>query len=114
MRISDWSSDVCSSDLALTVDFGGGTLDLSVVRYSNTGAAFGMLATAGVALGGDRIDQLIFEAMLFPLLGKGETWARMVDEIGRASGRESVGQYRVELGWRSNIKKKRSTKNTTL
>src|SRR3546814_9157573 len=23
MRISDWSSDVCSSDLAVTVDFGG-------------------------------------------------------------------------------------------
>ena len=36
----------------------GGTLDLSVVRYSNVGAAFEMLATAGVALGGDRIDQL--------------------------------------------------------
>jgi hypothetical chaperone protein len=65
--------------IALTVDFGGGTLDLSVVRYSSTGAAFEMLATAGVALGGDRIDQLIFEAMLFPLLGKGENWARVVD-----------------------------------
>src|SRR5690606_10985845 len=53
--------------IALTVDFGGGTLDLAVVRYD--GNRFEVLATHGMALGGDRIDQLIFEQMLFPELG---------------------------------------------
>ncbi len=63
--------------IALTVDFGGGTLDLAAVRYAGTD--FEVLATNGVALGGDKIDQLIFEHMLFPELGKGERWVREVD-----------------------------------
>jgi hypothetical chaperone protein len=63
--------------IALTVDFGGGTLDLSVLRYD--GLEFEVLATAGTGLGGDRIDQLIFRELLFPHLGKGESWSRMVD-----------------------------------
>lgn len=61
----------------LTVDFGGGTLDLSVVRYDGT--EFEVLATDGLSLGGDHIDQLIFTELLFPLLGKGEMWSRVVD-----------------------------------
>lgn len=61
----------------LTVDFGGGTLDLSVVRYEGT--EFEVLATDGLSLGGDHIDQLIFTELLFPLLGKGEMWSRVVD-----------------------------------
>src|SRR3546814_961311 len=32
MRISDWSSDVCSSDLLRIVDPGGGTRDVSVTK----------------------------------------------------------------------------------
>jgi hypothetical chaperone protein len=63
--------------VALTVDFGGGTLDLAAVRFD--GSHFEVLATHGMALGGDRIDQLIFEQMLFPELGKGERWVREVD-----------------------------------
>ncbi|MEO6079978.1 MAG: Hsp70 family protein [Steroidobacteraceae bacterium] len=63
--------------IALTVDFGGGTLDLAAVRFQ--GSDFQVLATNGVALGGDRIDQLIFEHMLFPELGKNERWVREVD-----------------------------------
>ncbi len=59
------------------MDFGGGTLDLAAVRYAGTD--FEVLATNGVALGGDKIDQLIFEHMLFPELGKGERWVREVD-----------------------------------
>src|SRR5690606_7979387 len=55
----------------------GGTLDLAVVRYD--GNRFEVLATHGMALGGDRIDQLIFEQMLFPELGKGERWVREVE-----------------------------------
>ncbi|HUG72868.1 MAG TPA: Hsp70 family protein [Steroidobacteraceae bacterium] len=63
--------------VALTVDFGGGTLDLAAVRFD--GQKFQVLATQGMALGGDRIDQLIFAQMLFPELGKGERWVRDVD-----------------------------------
>lgn len=65
------------SGIALTVDFGGGTLDLAVVRFEQQ--RFEVLSTHGMALGGDRIDQLIFEQMLFPELGKGERWVREVE-----------------------------------
>ncbi len=65
------------SGCVLTVDFGGGTLDLSVVEYS--GSHFHVLATTGMSLGGDHIDQLIFKELLFPYFGKGVTWSRVVD-----------------------------------
>ena len=72
-----WRRRQAGEGTVLTVDFGGGTLDLSVVRYA--GARFTVLATAGADLGGDRIDQLIFRRLLFPLLGEGETWKRRVE-----------------------------------
>lgn len=62
------------ADTTLTFDFGGGTLDLCVLRRTANG--FDVLATHGIGLGGDRIDQRLFERLLFPLLGKGETWQR--------------------------------------
>ena len=58
----------------LTVDFGGGTLDLCVLRRDR--GAFEVVATHGIALGGDHIDRLLFRKLLFPLLGKGEIWKR--------------------------------------
>lgn len=64
---------------ALTVDFGGGTLDLSVVEFE--GLKFEVLSTAGAPIGGDHIDQLIFRELLFPLLGKGEIWRRTKDGV---------------------------------
>jgi hypothetical chaperone protein len=72
-----WQRQVTGNGTVLTVDFGGGTLDLSVIRYS--GAKFDVLSTAGADLGGDRIDQLIFRRLLFPLLGEGEAWSRQID-----------------------------------
>ena len=72
-----WRARPAQQGLALTVDFGGGTLDVSLVRYA--GQHFNVLATDGIGLGGDRIDQLIFTHCLFPLLGKGENWSRVVD-----------------------------------
>lgn len=72
-----WQAQLAERGVALTVDFGGGTLDLSLLRYD--GLNFEVLATAGTGLGGDRIDQLIFRELLFPLLGKGESWSRVVD-----------------------------------
>ncbi len=61
-------------DTLLTVDFGGGTLDLCVLR--RRGKEFDVVATHGIGLGGDHIDQLLFRELLFPLLGQGETWRR--------------------------------------
>jgi len=58
----------------LTVDFGGGTLDLCVLRQREQ--AFDVVATHGIGLGGDHIDQMLFKALLFPLLGQGEKWRR--------------------------------------
>jgi hypothetical chaperone protein len=72
-----WRAQPTAAGTALTVDFGGGTLDLAVLRYA--GATFQVLGTAGIALGGDKIDQLIYQGLLFPLLGKGESWRREVD-----------------------------------
>ena len=64
-----------AGDTILTVDFGGGTLDFCVLQR-RSGNAFSVVATHGIALGGDRIDQRIFSRLLFPLLGKGERWRR--------------------------------------
>ena len=61
-------------DMLLTLDFGGGTLDLCVLRRK--GQDFDVVATHGIGLGGDHIDQLLFRQLLFPLLGQGETWRR--------------------------------------
>ncbi len=72
-----WREPPGENGIALTVDFGGGTLDLSVVKYA--GIDFNVLATDGIGLGGNRIDQLIFKRLLFPLLGEGDAFARMVD-----------------------------------
>ena len=58
----------------LAVDFGGGTLDLCILNC--VGMEFDVVATHGIALGGDQIDQLLFRELLFPLLGKGEMWKR--------------------------------------
>ena len=58
----------------LTVDFGGGTLDFCVLRRGGDG--FEVVATHGIALGGDHIDRLLFRKLLFPLLGEGEMWKR--------------------------------------
>jgi hypothetical chaperone protein len=72
-----WRARPEKPGVALTVDFGGGTLDLSVISYADT--SFKVLATEGIGLGGNRIDQLIFQHLLFPLLGKGEMWSRYVE-----------------------------------
>lgn len=72
-----WRTRPTRPGLALALDFGGGTLDLSVVRFSED--RFDVLGTTGLALGGDHIDQLVFTSLLFPQLGKGERWVRPVE-----------------------------------
>jgi hypothetical chaperone protein len=58
----------------LCLDFGGGTLDFCVLRRQ--GQSFSVVATHGIGLGGDHLDQILFRKLLFPELGKGEVWRR--------------------------------------
>jgi hypothetical chaperone protein len=72
-----WRAQRMDKGTVLTVDFGGGTLDLCVVRYDDS--AFEVLGTDGIGLGGNRIDQLIYKHLLFPLLGANDSYSRKVD-----------------------------------
>jgi hypothetical chaperone protein len=58
-----------SGDVAVVFDFGGGTLDVSVVRGVGPGAE--VLATGGVAVGGDLLDRRVVESRLLAHLGEG-------------------------------------------
>ena len=72
------NQNIDNGSTVLTVDFGGGTLDLCLVNYQGD-QSFQVLGTEGVAIGGDYVDQLIFEKLIFPELGKGLQWTRTVD-----------------------------------
>jgi hypothetical chaperone protein len=61
---------------ALAVDFGGGTLDLCVIRYEDS--TLEVETIHGIALGGNKIDQALCRELVFPLLGKGASWRRSV------------------------------------
>src|SRR3546814_7934137 len=77
MRISDWSSDVCSSDLYVELGFTG-------VEIASISKVMGLIATiAGVFVGGAMVVRY------------GILWALVVGgvQIGRASCRERVCQY---------------------
>src|SRR3546814_3404924 len=83
MRISDWSSDVCSSDL----DGGGSQLHPFIRglldKLPEPETEWAMHGTAG------RIKWLQTAANIFDMIYTRED----EDEIGRASGRERVCQY---------------------
>src|SRR3546814_13614351 len=91
MRISDWSSDVCSSDLVLRSDRVAGQLGEVLV----------------VAKVDEEVEHLPLQ-LLHPR-------HRDIQEIGRASCRERVLSVRVDLGGRRIIKKKKAQNiyNTT-
>src|SRR3546814_13243043 len=83
MRISDWSSDVCSSDLlAQFLQHRDHLVDI-------------------LAIGNAGIDHGVGEATRHVL--------HPGDQIGRASCRERVCQLRVDLGGRRIIKKKKTS-----
>src|SRR4030095_13954939 len=63
--------------LTLVFDFGGGTLDLAVVRRES-GRERGMLdvlATAGRNIGGDRLTERVIDDIVAPQLGSRATWS---------------------------------------
>ena len=62
----------------LTVDFGGGTLDLCVMKLGEEG--FNVVATHGLGLGGNQIDQRILRKLVFPLIGEGRHWHKRTEQ----------------------------------
>src|SRR3546814_4415793 len=98
MRISDWSSDVCSSDLVARLDLGSVAARRRLERRGG-GPAAGQLhiAPTGQALqleGSDAVGA--HRRALLHLDGDADGGRPIridVDQIGRASFRESVCQY---------------------
>src|SRR3546814_14517264 len=106
MRISDWSSDVCSSDLGSTPGGAGGrgtggsatmlidvdplfaSLTVSADGIGGTGGSGGTGGAGGAGTGGAALLDLSFGATT--VNGALRVTAR---EIGRASCRERVCQY---------------------
>lgn len=68
------SNAQAQGETVLCLDFGGGTLDFCVLKRE--GQNFSVIATHGIGLGGDHLDQILFRELLFPELGKGELWRR--------------------------------------
>src|SRR3546814_18333043 len=100
MRISDWSSDVCSSDLLpLAGDIAAVALRRHVLAQGGDGLARDHLAADG-SLDGD-LEELARDEILeaFAEHAAARLGLAAVDddgqrvEIGRASCRERVGQY---------------------
>src|SRR3546814_3590802 len=79
MRISDWSSDVCSSDLPAPPPHGRS--EMMIRRLIRVALALAMVGAATPAFA--------IDASFYTYDGFAET----VDEIGRASCRERVCQY---------------------
>src|SRR3546814_11275419 len=107
MRISDWSSDVCSSDLTGTVyegllDFDQSEIDVGslpdtrtdvMVNIANPAAAFQWWRLPARGVGLARMEFIInalIKAHPMALIHPERTSA---EEIGRASCRERVCQY---------------------
>src|SRR3546814_4755476 len=103
MRISDWSSDVCSSDLALLITFRITLLDRAIAGHllddprhivvSSSDLNHAVRKAAVVDL--DRVQEvgrrLHLRDDVAHLLVEG--FEEILEEIGRASCRERVCQY---------------------
>lgn len=77
-----YAQRLASDGLVLVADFGGGTSDFSLIRFTRQGNAVTAtpLAHAGIAVAGDNFDYRIINAVVSPHLGKG-TLFRSFDKI---------------------------------
>src|SRR3546814_17843701 len=97
MRISDWSSDVCSSDLRVDVRARG------VFGLAHAHGFQQHFVEAEIVHGVQHFGQVVGQAV-----GSTARAERAdIQEIGRASCRERVCQYGVDLGGGRIIKKKK-------
>src|SRR3546814_4173435 len=92
MRISDWSSDVCSSDLC---DLGGGTFDISGLEIGD--GVFEVKATNGdTFLGGEDFDAKIVE-YLADEFKKAEGIDLRNDRLALQRLKEAAEKAKIEL-----------------
>src|SRR3546814_10831906 len=92
MRISDWSSDVCSSDLWVLASHGGlDTLAFNVDLWSARGPVPRDLV--GVAVRMKEIQYSSRTRASTDSFRRTQKLRAAFNEIGRASGRERVCQY---------------------
>src|SRR3546814_15502946 len=121
MRISDWSSDVCSSDLQMrregatvakcTIERLMRAMGLAGVRRGKTCVTTVSNPKAPCPL--DKVNREFRvsrpNALWVVDFTYVHSWAGFVqgNQIGRASCRARVCQYRVDLGGSRNIKKKK-------
>src|SRR3546814_7974805 len=83
MRISDWSSDVCSSDLALdAADFNEARAQMIVPLALGADTGRHMAATDAVRPLAQAPERPQIE--LAATLGNGDSFARLLEQIGRA------------------------------
>src|SRR3546814_11143029 len=102
MRISDWSSDVCSSDLNFRMGYRGAAAQLGLEPDIT---AFGKIIGGGLPIGaiaGRREIMAVFDPSKGkPAVAHAGTFtanplsmvAGAAAQLGRAALRESVGQY---------------------
>src|SRR3546814_14552057 len=90
MRISDWSSDVCSSDLATKVPAGSA---LAVDRDLFSGGVTRALTEhPNVTIVRERVDTLPAEGMTIVATGP-LTAASLAESIGAATGKDSLAFF---------------------
>src|SRR3546814_1377355 len=97
MRISDWSSDVCSSDLQTTLvfDLGGGTFDVSLLEIGE--GVVEVKATSGDNhLGGDDWDNKVVDWMISKF--KANNGVDLgADKIAKQRLQEAAEKAKIEL-----------------
>jgi hypothetical chaperone protein len=69
-----YASRLDHDELVLIADFGGGTSDFSLVEVGPRGHDDSVIATSGIAIGGDALDGRIIDDVVSPSLGKGTTY----------------------------------------
>ncbi len=67
-----YANSAIGAQNVLVFDFGGGTLDVTIMRLDGRGGR-AFLATDGVPVGGDLLDQRIVMGRLLPYFGEGTT-----------------------------------------
>src|SRR3546814_1713615 len=96
MRISDWSSDVCSSDLPIERERGH-SIDAAIASVDHGGMHLNLIDTPGYPdFRGPTLSALAAVETVAVVVdadgGIGYGTRRMMEQIGRASGRERVCQ----------------------
>src|SRR3546814_11720812 len=119
MRISDWSSDVCSSDLTPEHNFGPAALSNGIkvtplARRLAAERSIDLATVAGSGPNGRIVADDIRDAeppVLQVSAAATTSLAAAAKQIGRASSRERVGRYVCD--WRVGVavKKKKETHN---